>query len=367
MTRAAATIRTGVRRAFTLVELLVVISVMAVVMIIVLPAIARVLESANYANAVNAVTATLTRVADRGVEGGVAVLFDPHTQRTTLVPLELHARNTQLTVNPPRPATAYRPAAGLAPVTLPRGMAVYGLSFSHDDPATAPDARDAAWYPGERTAGTTGTVNVVNNWLFPRNHPQFYLPDYDPDNLSDANHPRNVAPPTNVDNNVDDNIWRAAASFFIPFTADGRAPGSAHVAGGVRDAYIEYPNLPYNPTQSAHTPTDNERLFRFDPHRYFDGDQSHGPVYNPEVRIRPVDRIAIVDLNRLSAETGVRAPWFVRTNDNDGFPAGSMPITPADKQQFRDEQLVRRVSDWIDEHGEIFAISPNSGKVVRRK
>ncbi|TVQ61313.1 MAG: prepilin-type N-terminal cleavage/methylation domain-containing protein [Phycisphaerales bacterium] len=356
MNRATRTSRTG-RRAFTLVELLVVVTVLAVVLIVMLPAFARILESSNYAAAVNATTATLDRAAQRGVDGGVVVLYDIHTERTTLLAVEIHSRDARIA---DRPAYAYRPVPGVAPVVLPRNMLVYGLSFSVDTtPVSGGDPAWLNWYLGEREAGSNTTTN---NWIFPRNHPQFVLTDYNPRNPQDTNAPGNAGNTTPVTGDAPTQHRLAfAESFFIPFDANGRALGAAAFSAGVRDAYLEFPDLPYEP-DDPRVPTDNPT--RFDPWVYTPrvttGASAHPPIFNPEVRLRPAERLAIVDAQRLIGETGVRAPWFVRAD-------ATHMITPSDKQTHRDDDAVARVSRWIDVNAEILAIQSNSGKVVRRR
>lgn len=377
------------RGAFTLVEMLVVVTVIAVALVALLPSFSRLIESNNYASAVNTVSATLARAANRGVEGGVVFLWDPRTERMTLIQVELHNADAALRSGPGGrvPALAFRPVPGSQPATLPVGFGVYGLSMMHDDPlppsgGTPPPEDDDSWYPGESVweddPNSTLRRMSLNPWLFPRNDVSFWSEDFDPANVDDPNHPvrvgvlvpQNVQPGAGISYDpTPDNPWRHLKTFFVWFGADGSLRSAAAMPAGVRDCYVEHIDLPFDPNRR---PVDPDYLIdlddRFDPEAYF-GQTGGWVVFNPEVHMRPAELIAIVDMARLAEETGVRRPWNLRARSD------FSPPTPSDKtsSEFQTNQLianptmeVRRVYDWIDRNGEIIGFNRYTGQALRR-
>lgn len=386
MTHAPATTRASSRRpgaggvrAFTLVELLIVISIIAIALVAILPAFSKVLESNNYASAVNAVTATLQRAAASGKEGGVVFLFDPQREAYTLQQVEVYNPDATLYdgatqgYNGPRiPAVAYRPAAGQAPVALPKGMGVYGMSFAHEDYSVANPPAPTRWYDSEAqfypTTGQNAGRIQVNSWLFPRSHIQFFLEDYNPDNPADIRRP-GVAQGATPGDAFGAQRFHYTQSFFVRFTATGEPLGSAGVGGRPKDAYLEFPGLPTADLPPNVTLTPGERDDRFDPQAFFPGDASRPAVFNPEVRLRAVDQIAVVDLGALSRGAGVDKPWYLRSSS---APVANLPSTPQDKAKYRvsadpatNSEIVR-VNRWIDENGQIIGFGRYAGQVVKR-
>lgn len=383
------------RAAFTLVEMLVVVTVIVVAMLALLPSFSKIIESNNYASAVNAVSSTLARAASRGVEGGVVFLWHPDHEHITLVQVEMHNPEASLRAGQGGriPAIAFRPVPGSVPVELPEGFGVYGLSMMHDDlnppssQAINPPVDDDTWYPDEAVWGDDPNTGVrrmaLNPWLFPRSDISFYTDDFDHEDTSDPNHPVNVgllAPddvqttplsPNTAYDPIPDNPWRHLQTFFVWFGADGSLRTAASMPAGVRDCYLEFPDLPFDPDLDS---ADPEYIIdlddRFDPQAYYDGGGAGGwPVFNPEVHMRPAEVIAIVDLQQLSEGTGVTRPWNLRVDNNMAPPA------PADKQDWvypsntllaDDELPVRRVYDWIDRNAELIGFNRYTGQAMKQ-
>lgn len=385
MTTTRRTSRLGVARsaprAFTLVELLIVISIIAVALAAILPAFSRIIESNNYSGAVNAVSATLSRAAASGRDGGVVFLFNPHTRRTMLQQVEVWNPDATLydpSVGPGSlariPAVAYRPVPGVAPVELPAGAGVFALSFSHDDAqmdTTASQQPWRFWFEREsafRDVQPTGRRRIeVNSWLFPRSDIQFYLRDYNPTVPSDPNRPEVNA---NSRPGANPNYFLNAETFIVRFNARGEALGSGALIGGVRDAYLEFPGEPLATVAASGAnwnPPRGERDDLFDPDVYDDGAGQRQPTFNPEVQLRPVDQLAIVDLDRLANETGVRKPWFVRADPS------NQPPPPPDKSgpNFQanptaSSGVIWRLNRWIDDNAQVIGFGRYAGQVVKR-
>lgn len=386
------------RSAFTLVEMLVVVTVIVVAMVALLPAFSRLIDSNNYASAVNAVSATLARSASRGVEGGVVFLWDPRLEQMTLVQVELHNADASLRAGEDGrvPAVAFRPVPGSQPVQLPAGYGVYGLSMMHDDlapaanPAVDPPTMDDTWYPEEAVwqdnpnIVTSPAVRrmVLNPWLFPRNDIALYTLDFDPANVNDPNHPANIGelapdniqiPTSGLETVYDpnqDSPWRHLQTFFIWFGADGSLRTAASMPQGVNDCYLEHPDLPFDPELE---PSDPDYLLdlddRFDPQAYYDGLGAGWPVFNPEVHMRPAEMLAIVDFSRMREGTGVVRPWYLRVDSDQAppFPADktaeSYPLNQLNANETID---VRRVYDWIDRNAEIIGFNRYTGQALKR-
>lgn len=374
---------------FTLIELLVVVSIITIGLSLILPAFVRMTESNNYANAVNAVEATLRKAAGSGREGGVVFLYDIHSRQYTLQLVEW-VTDDGLVFDPEAFSQAgdvairgavFRPVVGEAPVLLPTGMGVYGMSFAHDDYARPPFDNGwpgqfpgaARWYPGEAIfeASPPGGLPARidrNTWLFPRNDVQFFMENFDP-NVADSRHPTQV-PESRPNATPRTNPWSYAHTFFVRFSSGGQMLGSS--APGPRDAYLEFDDLPHSADPSVPPGSPGyvrDRARSFDPFDY-ELDTSVSParwVFNPETRLRAVDLLAVVDMNRMASETGVREPRFVRARV-----AGTQaPPLPNDKTQWQSdptnqsEHLVK-INRWIDEFGEIVGFTRQTGKVVKR-
>ncbi len=365
-----------------------VVSIITIGLSLVLPAFVRMTESNNYANAVNAVEATLRKAAGAGREGGVVFLYDIHAKRYTLRLVEWVTDDALLydPVANQRPGdvalsgAAFRPVPGEADVELPPGMGVYGMSFAHDDYSRppfdggwpGPYPGPARWYESEVVFESNPTGNLParierNSWLFPRNHVQFFLENYDP-NVVDSRHPTQFSD-SRPNATPRQNPWAYAQTFFVRFSAGGEMLGSS--APGPRDAYMEYADLPHSadPSVPPNSPGYiTDRAWSFDPFDY-EVDNSQSPprwVYNPEVRMRAADLLAVVDLNRLAAETGVREPRFVRARVS----GSQAPPLPSDKTQWQADPTVMsealfKINGWIDEFGEIVGFTRQTGKAVK--
>ncbi len=371
------------RPAFTLVEVLVVISVIAISLVAIVPAFGRIIESANYSAAVNRVTAALSLARSEAMNGrqtAVAFLFDPQTERTTLLIVERErsagalTRAAESVCN--QTAFIFRPVPGQAAITLPKGFGVYGLALSASFvPQCEND--EIGWYRNEAFRQDPGFLDVTDRfWIFPRNDARMFIDD---DKWSE------------IEDDPDLADWREAAryaeTFFVRFDEKGAILPSVELGTGANllDAYLEFEA----PTDLFDiTPNIVESPTLFDPENFeFQENQSSGVKYavNREAQIRSVDMIAVVDLARLGDDTGIGAPWLVvpeRSTDqalgNDSVPdllAATDPKRAYIDQDFVDNtenpssaptSMIHRISRWIDSNAEIITFNRSTGEAMRR-
>lgn len=385
------------RAAFTLVEMLVVIAIMAVLVTITIVSIPGLIESVNYSAAATRVMGALGSAQTAATASrrptGVAFLFDVRTERYTLLPLQLDNSRAALTAFPTGPvkhafALSFNPLEGVAPVELPPGTGVFGLAFNHVDTINQPPERARIdiltedWYAGELFKQKLGGVErVVNPWIFPRSDPRLF---FDPGQTAGVDQTAYTDP-------WDPKAWsddrermlkavRHANSFYIQFAADGSVATSFSQGDNndPRSAYIEWPDLPIDPKfvaterQPNPLPFDDEAVF--DPEFRGRGRTAiAGDVRapNPEVILRSVSELAIVDLKRMSKETGVAEPWLIHPSTSLApwptrrvqLSTGEFTNDPTDKR-FDDETL--KISRWIDLNAEIIAFNRYTGQAMRR-
>ncbi|MCA9292458.1 MAG: hypothetical protein KDA20_01445 [Phycisphaerales bacterium] len=356
-------------RAFTLLELLVVVTIIIVGTAVVVPAIGRVIESNNYAAAVNLVTGALGSARAEAIRTGrstaVVFLFDIESETMTLQVCEQDGRESA-SLAPLSSGTngsasycrAYRPVVGTVPVELPRGTGVFGLSFliAPGETTTPGNKIDDQyptwhWYSGERLEeGSASPSNPeVIPWIFPRNDVRLFS------------------------NGTSEDIWNDEAisspilavrhcnTFMIQFDESGAVISSTS-AGGVwtSNAYLELSDAPLRRDDPDAGPQDDPTVF--DPEYAFtQGGGARDFTPNPEVVLRSAQQLAIVDLNRLGREEGIRSPWLVRAA-NARAPVADERIEPI----YLNDDRVRAISQWIDLNGEILSFNRFTGQVLRR-
>lgn len=356
--------------AFTLIELLVVIIIIILGATLLLPATTRILESNSYASAVNLVSTTLANARAQairtGVPTGVVFLFDTQTQVCTLQVVEARSQQggalTQFVASDPRHvySQVFRPAIGSAPVELPSGIAVMGLSFSIA-PATGSgsliDQDTAHWYAGDIYTDSNG--NQIIPWLFPRNDPLHFIESnirrdqiWELDGVSSERGRRAV---------------RHANSFMIRFSETG-AVITTSVGGGVAtpNAYLEFPEGPIDRRENFDAdlpPQPVDVLDRFDPEAGLGS--NFDP--NPELVLRSAHQLAIVDVKRLSRETGIEQPWFVRPQRPNSLPTPG-PAGPNDTNWYAraNNNDTSRIGLWVDFNAELIGFNRYTGEVLRK-
>ncbi|MEO1203264.1 MAG: hypothetical protein AAFX10_11185, partial [Pseudomonadota bacterium] len=274
-------------------------------------------------------------------------------------------------------AFVYRPATNQTPVELPKGTAVYGLSFAVEPEQQRLDRDTFAWYSGTLEAAETTDERPL--WLFPHNDPRMFMPNNPPTSRFVGVDPWRILAddPDLVGFNEDDAelAVRHAQTFVIQFAPDGSVVTSLS-GGGTQEAdvYIELPDGPIARAIAADEearPYDDP--FTFDPENITGRTvraefRPSGPediVPNPEVRARSAVQVAVVDIQRMGEDLGVQRPWFARPATSDA----PQPEWIDDLGYYENDgtnALHRRISRWIDDNAEIISFSRYTGNAIRR-
>jgi len=350
--------RAAVRRAFTLFELLVVISIIILLAAIIVPAFGRIIESANYTGSVNTVTGALGQARALAIQNGrntgVAFFFNLDTEVASLQVVELHGQQSgTIGYNGSTPAMVFRPATGTVPIELPKGTVVYGMSFAVAPYGERYDGTNIGeWYAGEMIdpdgsldVGAGGTPMITDDeivpWLFPRNDPRVFIdPDFD-----DACEAPNGAA-----------ALQHCVTFMVQFDPSGAIVTCTESGGEcLIDSYLEYPDDPIDPNSADDEPLDDQ--FLFDPEVAVD--ENLKSCFPNEVILRSASMIAVVQTARLAEGVGVRRPWTVWSED--GVPIANNQRTVRDNEKLED------IWDWIDLNGELLSFDRYTGDVIRRR
>lgn len=364
------------RPAFTLLELLVVVTIIIIASVLTLPAFSRIIQSSNYSAAVNTVTATLANARAQAIRNGrhtgVAFLFDIQTRQFTLQVLELVGQQSahlsqfaggnddcdddEAAYNATN-AQGFSPARGIPPVELPPGTGVYGMSFSVPCEDAMIDSETAHWYAGERVEETTGQETWV--WLFPRNDARMFTPLDGQTRIGIDPWPVLLEGAGGMSQGEARAAVRHANSFFVMFTPEGTVSTTTNTGGSnFINAYIEDAGGPLDLEDEAADPWDDAGLFDPD----FVASGIGRPERNPEVVLRAVATLAVVDLEEMIAAPNIAdpSPWLYRAE-----------LSAAPSPQWVDDHLddakVRAVSRWIDRNAQILAFNRYTGQVMRRQ
>lgn len=344
-----------IRRAFTLFELMVVISIIIILAAIIVPAFGRIIESANYSGSVNTVTGALGQARALAIQNGrhtgVVFFFDLEREICSVQVVELHGQQSG-TIGNVTPAMVFRPATGAVPVELPKGVAVYGMSFAVAPPFQRWDnsSADYQWYAGEMVdpdGSLQDDVPTVSDdeivpWLFPRNDPYVFM---DPDVASEDDF---------VNAGNASNALRHCVTFMVQFDPSGSIVTCTESGGEcLVNAYLEYPEDPFDPNSADDDPIDDQ--FLFDPERGLDVERA----FPNEVVLRSASMIAVVQTSNLAEGVGVRRPWTIWSEDAVPFANNQRVV--------RDNDRLEAIWDWIDVNAEILSFDRYTGGVIRRR
>jgi prepilin-type N-terminal cleavage/methylation domain-containing protein len=383
-------------RGFTLIELLIAVSIIVLASVLLLPGFTKLLESTNYSSAINLTTSALGQARSLAIRNnryaGVMFSFDYATETCTIQVIELlSAGGTGYLTSSVAFQTdgaycqPFRPAAGQAPIELPRGFCIYGLSYAvtrtrNPDGTTIPSGSSRSpvldngtngsgptyqWYAGEiaeeGVAQTTAGAGEAQLWLPPRTDPSLYMPDgtnpWAKPRASWAANERTAV--------------RHAQSFAIFFDPAGSVVSATSQGGtALQNAYLEFGDAPYDLSPPAPGPrVILDRANTFDPE--YASNNATNPTPNPEVRLRSATSLAIVDLARLGRDIQLPKPWLART----GTASSTTPPRRTDLEgitangvtnAYFSNVMIKRISAWIDRNAEVLTFNRVTGNVNRR-
>lgn len=400
------------RCAFTLVEMLIVISIIAIGATLMVPAFAEVIRSINYTGAINAVTSSLgnarAQAIRTGRHAGVVFLFDIETETASVQVVDL-LQPGALTEFGSAPleetiGVAMRPVPGQVPVLLPKGTAVVGLSLKVAQADVAVDTSGSSttwsWYAGQSQDPTNPDPSVRRPlWLFPQNDSRLYTKNNPPFAKTWGVDPWEVLAgraPTGVtvSQGEAEQAVRHAQSFLVVFSPSGSVVSDIESgATMVKNAWLEFSDgpIPLNlPTGVAYDWRD-----RFDPQnlgKTLGGSSERGATVpanpseirpNPEVFLRVAEQLAVVDVATMSEALGIARPWLVRPQQSNapqpewiqnlkgGIKGNSLSYLGADQDPSSGDAvekwpLHRQISKWVDENAEIISFSRYTGAIIRR-
>ena len=326
-------------RGFTLVELLVVIGVMLILVVTTLPAFRALQDSGRVSGAINAVSSTMAAARSLAVREGrdVAVMFrfDPDRQ---VCSMELLVQEALVydAGNSLGAATVFVPVAGQSPVELPAGAMVFGYGYGASR-VSSPSSED--WYHdlGSLAAFDYGSRRTERDpWLPPRTDVRVFSGTGDP---------------TDVD-------VQQLDTFIVRFSPDGGAVTNAEELGSMANGGNAFLDLDAALADMADRTGDGayeDEPLLWDPEAIDNADEPLGVFVKGEFQLRAVPMIAVVDLNRLAGELGIRELWYVR---------GDAPPERLDANGNGDEDALE-ITNWIDQFVTPFAFNRYTGEMMR--
>ena len=331
-------------------------------------------------------------------------------------------------------ASVFVPAPSTSPTELPEGVMIFGLSTHHivpdgddiqdsiesivsgsalytsrviTDGTHNPDelgVRTTAWYAGSVIPDPDDPNVMVNTWLVPRNDPRVYMdPTIDGRDIElPVREPKGVSldelwslirdtsddpPGLKTDDVMATSYMRHAQSFMIRFSPQGQILAvSADTTQTDQSGYafLEFPGNPVA-TGSAIPPEMQGLAFdafaRFDPEATPRNQTEVTPSpfpyehagANPEVVLRSVSRLAVVELQELYRGTGVFKPWLLHATITDPdsqapwpdeYAPGDGPVISSFDEEL--DRLMISMSEWVDQNAVLVEFSRFSGRVMKR-
>ncbi len=334
---------------FTLIELMLAIGVIVALTAVTLPAFRSLKEGNRESGGVNAVSAALNMARSLAVRDGhdVAVLFMFDVQRQVCSMQLIEAAGLTYDADDKSggwgKATMFVPVPGKAPIDMPRGAAVLGYGYGATRLTNAKPENPWNWYT------ELGQVYEKNKnqkalrgrdpWLFPRTDVRLFARD---GKLAEA----------------DIKDVEQLESFIIRFSPEGTVVSSAEeLARGssseANDGYLEL----------NHLHTDNDANWQEKSHfwtpQILKVNNSKYEVIG-EMQMRSVPFIAVVDLYKLGAEIGVRAPWLAVGKEHSL--EGDHAEWDADGNDLPDHL---EIDQWVNDNARILTFNRYTGTIMK--
>ncbi|MBL1217279.1 MAG: hypothetical protein D8M59_07250 [Planctomycetes bacterium] len=315
-------------RAFSLVELLVVMGVMIALVATTLPAFKALQESnraANGRNGVNAALNTARAIAMReGRDTAVMFMFDV-TRQVTSMQLLYSAGVTHDAGEGLLVATIFVPIEGQSLIELPKGAGVFACGYGA---TRLGDIESQNWYPDLGLLYESDSAYKYQDpWLFPRTDPLFLADD---------------------ESGINDTVIQYLDTFMVRFSPDGTVVTNAeqlkyNSSDKDADGYVE---LDRPGGQAIGKGKFGKWNLTYDDYM----EKNH----SAECQLRPAPFLAVVDLYKLAAGTGIAAPWRV------------VAYHPTREDADQDTILdAFEVGDWINQNANIISFNRYTGSVMR--
>jgi len=333
---------------FTLIELMLVIGVMIALTAATLPAFRSLKEGNRVSGGINAVSASLNSARSIAAKEGhdVAVMFQFDEVRLVCSMLLIEeAGTTNDAGNGLGEATIFVPVKGQKPISLPPGAAVFGYGYGATrigDPAN-----EWNWYADlgvfYKDHGNTQQLRGRDPWLFPRTDVRMFAKDGLIQNVNSTKDPLFLE------------------SFIVRFNPQGTVVSSSEelakgTSSGANDGYLELDALH----------TDNNSLWKrtvreWSPNVLNIGNGKYEVI--PELQLRSVPFLAVVDLYKMGAELGVRQPWLTVGKDHPLEGDHALWDARGTNDSDRPDHLM--IDQWIDENASILTFNRFTGNVMK--
>lgn len=336
---------------FTLIELMLVIGVIVALTAMTLPAFRSLKEGNRESGGINAVSAALNAARTLAVRDGhdVAVMFMFDVQRQVCSMQLIKSIGITNDADGSKnnegwgKATIFIPVPGKAPIEMPVGAAVFGYGYGATRVDGAKVENAANWYTElgllYEDKENEERFNGRDPWLFPRTDVRMFARD---GKLSEA----------------DPKDTQHLETFIIRFSPEGTVVSSAEeLARGANseanDGYLEL----------NHLHTDNDPNWQDKSHTWTPTilrvSSSKFEVI-PELQVRSVPFLAVVDLYKLGAEIGVRAPWLAVGEEHEL--EGEHAVWDADGDDFADHL---EIDQWINDNARILTFNRYTGNIMK--
>ncbi len=338
--------RRSLIRAFTLIELMLAVGVIIALTVMTLPAFRAIQEGNREAGGVNAVSASLNSARSlavrRGHDVAVMFLFDTKRQVCSMQLIE------EVHITPDAgdgfgESVIFIPIKGIAPIELPQGAAVYGYGYGATRISNAKTSNPWNWYTelGQYYEESNNKLLEGRDpWLFPRTDVRLFSQTYE-----DAQ---------------SDNSIPFTESFIVRFDPNGViVSGTEELAAGpssnANQAYLELSHL-----HADNIPTWEDDWLQWTPRMLNRGNDQYELI--PEAQLRSVPFLAVVDLYKVAADTGIRAPWLALGEKHEFASTNNPNNVDSDGDDLEDHLEIDR---WINENATVLTFNRYTGNIMK--